>query len=108
MRQPNINRKFNLGRMFRGLVLASGFAFGPVQMAHAAPTKAECLERAQADYDNAVQACHSWASDPDPYITCLNDAAFAHQSAYQKCQRIIKRPPALSSADKPTQRATSR
>ena len=99
---------FAMGRPAHGLILAIGLACSPVAIAYAAPTKAECVENAQTDYDNAVSACQHWASDLDPYVNCLNDAAFAHQTAYQKCQRIIRRPPALPPVDRAAQRAPSR
>lgn len=108
MRQPTKSSSFAMGRLICDLLLATAFAFGAVETAHAAPTTSECLEKAQADYDSAVSACRHWASDPDPYVTCLNEAAFAHHVAYKKCQKIIRRPPALPPVDKPIQRAPSR
>lgn len=99
---------FSKARLVRNLLLATSFVLGAAQTAQAAPTRTECLEKAQADYDNAVSACWHWASDPDPYVSCLNQAAAAHQTASSKCKRIINRPPVLAPVDRPTQKAPSR
>ena len=99
---------FMAGKGLRAVMLATGLTFVATEAARAAPTRAECLEKAQVTYDNAVQACRHWSSDQDPYITCLNDAAYAYQSARDKCQKIVSRPPALQRIDRPTRNAPSR
>lgn len=86
-------------RLALNLLLASGLALGAVQTAQAAQTRAECVAKARSDYDSAVNACWQWASDPDPYNSCMNDAAFAHQTAYQKCQKIVNRGPSSTTTE---------
>lgn len=91
-------------KLISGVLLASAMSLVQAGPAQAAMTKAECQAKAKADYDNALNACYQWASDPDPYRTCINDAGYAHHIAYKRCQRL----PNVPTVDRATLKASSR